>query len=326
MPFQLFKNAQTMPLEPVMVLLGPDPFVRQKLRESLIERSLGKSLREMNFSRFYAGEDEMARAMDACRDFPCFAERRVVLISQIEKVKKKDGEEIGNYLQTLQPSTLLILEGKKLDGRLEWVKILKKRARLLEIPEVGPSEGLAWVRKCFSREGKTIEDGVSEKLLELIGTSLGSLQQAVIQLCLYGGDRTEISLSDLDSLFIKVSEENVFAVVESLFSEDVSVLHRSLDRLLQSGEPPLKILALIYRHLSILFSLRFGKRGETWRSFRMPPGFRRLYEEQAGRYGARLNFGLLRPMAEADLALKGSPLPNSLILKSCVEQIAERLK
>lgn len=325
MLFQLFKDVQKNPLKPVMALIGGDGFVRQKLRELLVDRALGEALRDMNHSKFYAGEDSLARAMDACRDYPCFAERRVVLLLEIEKLKKKEAGQLITYLKDPQPSTLLLIEGEKVDGRLEWGKLLKKTAYLVEIPEATLRDSVAWVRKCFEREGKQVEEGVVERLVGLTGNHLGSLQQAVTQTSLYVGDRKVINFEDLDRLLIKVSEENVFAVIDSLFAGNPSQLHRSLNRMLESGEPPLKILALVNRHLSILLSLRFGQRGETWRIFRMPPFLRQQYEQQVRRFGQKLDYRLLKPIAQADQELKGSPLPKELLLKNCVEQVGNLL-
>jgi DNA polymerase-3 subunit delta len=302
-------------------VVGADAFVRDKLRQSLAERALGSALREMNFSKFQVGEDELSRAMDACRDYPCFSEKRVVVLFGAEKLKKKETPELLRYLQDPQPTTLLVIDAEKLDGRLEWVKALKKQGEVLEVPEVTREEAAAWARKCFEREAKKIPAGLAEELVEMVGNNLGVLQQSVAQLCLYAGDMETVELKDMEDLLVKVSEENIFEVVDSIFSENRRELHRSLRRLLESGEAPLKILALLYRHLSILLVLRFGASASRGGLLRMPPWARRRYDAQANKYARRLKYSLLKPIAEADIRLKGSALSGSLILKNCVNGI-----
>lgn len=325
MLFQFFKSLPKIPLDPVIVVIGAEAFLRQKIYQNFIDRGLGEALKEMNLSQFRVGDDELTRVIDACQDYPCLASRRVVLLLDVEKLKKKDSAQLINYLEDPQPTTLFILGASKLDGRLDWVKKLKKRARIVEIPEVSTADCLAWTRKCLEREGKRPAEGVPERLVDWIGNNLGALQQAVLQVCLYVGNRVEVEVQDVETLLVKVSEENVFEIVDALFAGQTVKLQRALSRALDSGEAPLKLLSLIHRHLSILLALRFGRPEGAWRLFRMPPFARRRYLDQASRFSGKLSYSLLQPVAEADIGLKGSPLPNPLILKNCVGRISELL-
>jgi DNA polymerase-3 subunit delta len=317
----LLPNVKKLADLPVVAIIGGDPFLRNVIQKQLREIALGESFAQMNFGHFLAGEKAMADILAACRDFPCFASRRVVLLQDLEKIKKKEGTELIPYLQDPQPTTLLILEGAKADGRLEWVKVLKKTSEWVEVPTGSTPDAIEWVRQCFSKWKGNYEEGVPEQMVEILGTSFGLLQQATDQLLLMTGPGKTVSQKGVEQLFVKVAEENIFEVLDALFQGDRVGLHRSLDRLLSSGEAPLKILALLYRHLSILLSLRDGRGGQTWSLFRMPPHARRQYQNQASRFGKQLHVGLLQPLVETDRGLKGSPLPKATILKNCVETI-----
>jgi DNA polymerase-3 subunit delta len=308
-----------------VALIGPELFVRREVKNSLIKRALGASLKEMNFSQFQVGEDEIARAMDACRDYPCFSEKRVVVLCDVGKIKKKESEELIAYLKNPVPSTLLILEDEKIDGRLEWAKLLKKQAEYVEIPEADVSESLQWVRQCFQQEGKKVSGEVLDRLVAWVGNSLGALQLTVNQLCLYVGDKPEVTMRDIETLLIKVADENIFVVIDCLFAGRLVELHRSLDALLEGGEAPLKILGLVYRHLSILLALKFSDESRVGSLFRLHPMIRKQYERQAQKYNRQLTLSLLAPIAEADIRLKGSNLPNDLLLKHAVEEIISLL-
>ncbi len=321
MLFELFKSVQVIPLSPLFLLVGEDAFLRKKLRDSLIERALAPGLREMNLSRFYGGEEGAERAVDACLEYPCFAERRVVLFLQADKMKKKEMTLWPNYFANPQLSTILILEAEKLDGRFEWVKSAKKHGTVLEIPEPTGGEVLSWVHKCFSREGKKTTQDVMLRMVEWIGTSFSALQQAVIQLSLFVGEVPEVKLEDVETLLVKVSEENVFALLDDLSQGRGQGGHRSLDRLLEAGEPPLRLLALLYRQIGILLALKFEGIEATQRLFRISPYALKKYENQVRTLGKKIHYGLLRPLAEADQELKGSPLAPTLVFKRCLEEV-----
>jgi DNA polymerase-3 subunit delta len=317
----MLQQAKRMPLDPVIGLIGGDPLLRQRFREVLVKRALPAAVAEMNLGRYQVGETPMPEILAACQDYPCFAERRVVLLSDLGKMKKKDAEPFVAYLKSPQPTTCLIAESDKLDGRLDWVKVFKKTAKLVEFSVLGKAECHDWVEECFKQEGKKWEEGVPENLLEWIGLDLGALEQSVAQLALWVGDRPELTRRDLEELLRPVSVENIFEVIDSFFSAEPAVKYRRLDRLMASGEAPLKILSLIYRHLSILLALSKSRPGEAWSVFPMAPGFRNRYEQQAGRYASGLHYGLLEPLTRADRKIKGSPLKKELILKEAVEEL-----
>ncbi len=251
MSLHLLKNADQIPLEPVVALIGPEAYVRERLRESLVSRALAGALKDMNYSKYIAGEEDLRRAIEACRDYPCFAAKRVVLLRSAGSLKAKDAEVLSAYLQKPQDTTLLIIEDEKLDGRLEWVKRLKKSAHFVEVPEAEAGEAEQWVRDCLKKEGKRAAPEVVQRLVDWVGPSFQALQLAVAQCGLFLGEAPELELHHLESLLVKVTDEDVFAVVDALFAKNYVELHRSLGLLLESGEEPLKILSLIHRSYSL---------------------------------------------------------------------------
>lgn len=321
MSLSLLKTADKIPLDPVVALIGPEGYLREKIRESLVARALGAALKDMNYAQFFAGDDDIRRVTETCQDYPCFAERRVVVLRDAGDLKAKEAETLSAYLDSPQPTTLLLIDDEKLDGRLEWVKKLKKKARVLELEAPGRDEAEQWLRDCLQREGKKATPEVIERIVDWIGSSLQALQLTASQCALFLGDRPELKIKDVEDLLVKVTDENVFEVIDALFQKNYVQLHRSLEALLESGEEPLKILSLIHRHLSILLTLKFSGLRRAGSLFRMPPMVWKKYEQQAHRYGKRLSLALWAPLTRADLRLKGSALPRPLLLKRCVDEI-----
>ncbi|HKX13475.1 MAG TPA: hypothetical protein VJP40_10005, partial [bacterium] len=56
MSLSLLKSPDRIPLAPVVALVGPESYVRRKLRQSLIERAIAGAIKDMNFSTFDASE------------------------------------------------------------------------------------------------------------------------------------------------------------------------------------------------------------------------------------------------------------------------------
>lgn len=322
MIFPLLKSLNSLPLQPIMLVIGPDPWLRQQICQSLINRALGSAMKEMNFAQFDSKEEGVLQALQACGEYPCFAEKRVVSLKNLEKISKNEVGPFKKYLEDPQASTLLLLETEKLDGRLDWVKVLKKQAHCIEFEAVSFHECIDWVKICLKRENKNYEEGVPHFVVEMMGRQFGMLQNTVQQLCLYMGKNDTLKLDDCSTVLARVSEENVFELIEALFSQDLAEFHRSFAALLEAGEAPLKILALAYRHLSILLEIKFAKAGE---SSTLSPWLQRKYQSQVVEYRQQLNFDLLKPLVEADQKLKGSPLKAKFVLENAFEKLAELL-
>jgi DNA polymerase-3 subunit delta len=325
MSLQLLKSIDKIPLAPIISLIGPEYFIRKKIRESITERALAGGLRDMNYSHYRAGEAETGNIFQACRDYPCFAAKRVVWINDVSRWKGKEGGMLIEYLQNPPDTTLLILEDDKLDGRLDWVKKLKNKSHYIEVPMVSTEEAIKWVLHCLKKEGKKGSIECVHQIIDWTGLLLEPLQLAVMQLSLYVGEGEEITVRDLESLLLKITEEDVFKVIDAVFEKDNRRLPIKLKELLDSGEAPLKILALLHRHLMISLALAEDSSQEVGQGFKVGGWVLRRYQEQRRKISKGFSKSLLKPLAEADLQIKGSGLPAPLILRHCLEKISESL-
>jgi len=110
-----------------------------------------------------------------------------------------------------------------------------------------------------------------------------------------------------------------------VFTGKKEELYRSLGALLEAGEAPLKILALLYRHLSILLSLKEAPPRKVMSVFRLSPYYFKQYEHQVRRFARRLNPGLLAPIEALDRQLKSSGLSPDLVLKKGIGDLGRLL-
>lgn len=326
MTFNLLTTIKSTPLSPLMILCGPEVSVRQECRRRLVTRALEGAVKEMNYTAYESETVDLSTLLSACLDFPCFAERRVVLLKGSLKLNKKQSPQLIQYIQNPQETTTFIFETNSLDGRLDWVKKLKKspHTTLLEFPMARPQECFQWMGSIFKREGKQASREVLEKIYQYLGADLGALSGAVRQVSLFVGDSPKVELNDVDQLLVKITDENVFAVMDHLFEGKQSEFLKALNALLKTGEAPLKILSLVYRHLAILLSLQSSPElAQT--QFKLSPWILKKYHTQLKRLGSRLDISLLAPLVLADRQLKSSTHPPQLILLYCVEEMMERI-
>lgn len=325
MLFNIFQNALQAPLQPVILVTGEEPFSRQRLINKLIDRALDPSLKPLNLNQFNLSEESLGQALQGARDFPCFAPHRILWFKDVEKLKKKDGEVLKKYLEDPVETTILILEATKLDGRLDWVKTLKKKAQIWDLPSATEAEALSWIRKNLNTIKKPIEEGLPQALIQIFGRDLKALEIACEQLSLFAAKEEGLTCAQVERLWRVAQPDIIFKVIEGLFEGKQEKFWPSLDKLLEAGEAPLMILNLVERHLAILMALK--QEGSTaWKFFPMPPWARENYQSQARRYQARLKPRLWDYISQADLEMKSSVYRPELCLKRCLSHIALSLE
>lgn len=107
--------------DPVYVLFGDDEFRKDGAVRDLVEAAVDPSTRDFNLE-LRRGTELSAETLDALLGTPpMLAERRVVVIREVDKLKKDARAMLGRYLARPAPDLLLVLvapAGVKLDKEL----------------------------------------------------------------------------------------------------------------------------------------------------------------------------------------------------------------
>src|SRR5208283_2930116 len=118
-----------------LLLLGDEPYLRDRCRAELIEKYVPEAARTWAVSRFSAQRGETQAAMDQAQTLPMLSPRQVVFLEDAEAVEKlgeKNREEtveaIEAYLENPAPFTVLVVEASGLDQRMKLAKLLAEKA------------------------------------------------------------------------------------------------------------------------------------------------------------------------------------------------------
>ena len=97
------------------------------------------------------------------------------------------------------------------------------------------------VELCRDEHNKQLGRDAASLMVELAGSELGLLSQEVEKLVAYVGDRTKIEIDDVESL-VEVLAETTWVLVNAVRDGDLPNALVNLDKLLNSGEMPERIL------------------------------------------------------------------------------------
>jgi DNA polymerase-3 subunit delta len=185
----------------------------------------------------------------------------------------------------------------------------------------------------------------SSQLVALIkdraGSEIGTLAQEIDKLCLACAARGRITASDVRDHVRDQSEAWVFDLTNAISDRRFDRAALLLERLLEQGEAPIRLVALLAGHVADLIEARrvlatvphiglrnagafardyFPKLPREFRN-RFKSGFRAYYALQgAAAFGFDELRDLHRGLVEADLALKSSRVVPQHLLVEIVEQ------
>jgi DNA polymerase-3 subunit delta len=237
-------------VDPVYLVVGAEAFLRHRAIEAIVTTVVGDGDRALAIERLDGATTPLAAILDAARSLPLFLAAagrplRVVHVSRFDPGTAEDAELLGAYLDDPVEETCLVLEAASLDARRAASKLLDARAtRVSCAPPERESDVRRWIMGAAGERGLAIEPAAVTYLLEMVGLDLERLSQELDKASLLAaGGR--LDARHLESLLGRSREHSVFELTDALVDGRHDPALRVLNRLLDDGEEPVKILAMV---------------------------------------------------------------------------------
>lgn len=239
---------------PAILLLGDEPYLRDKCRADLIGHFVEEAARTWAVSRFSADRGETQAALDQAQTLPMLSPKQVVFLEDAEAIeslgeknRKETMDNILAYLKDPAPFTVLVIEAAKLDMRMQLGKNLAEETTVVEVGTGDdPNARLAAaaeVAKSLAREqGIELEKGAAEELAELVSGDLLRLQTEMEKLATFAGEHKIISNADITALVISEKTTTIWEVAAFLAAQQPKQAIEFINRLFAEGEPALLML------------------------------------------------------------------------------------
>ena len=186
----LFRSLKKGDLAPVYYLYGPEDVLKDEAVKTILDRALDPTLRDFNFDQRSAAQLDAEEVHALCNTLPMLADRRVVLLRDVEgwKRKTKGRAEFIRYLQRPSPETVVIM----VQGSAEEAddKELAAGACTGAIRSAPPERARKWLLHQASRLGLTLEPEAAEHLMRSVGFDLSALTSELAKLASLPAGRT----------------------------------------------------------------------------------------------------------------------------------------
>ncbi|MEI9809181.1 MAG: DNA polymerase III subunit delta [Bacteroidota bacterium] len=208
--------------KPVYWLEGDEEYFLDKAVDYAEHHILSESDASFNLSIFYGRDANWADVINACRRYPMFAERQVVLLKEAQQMR--DIEKLEAYVENPLSSTVFIIayKNKKIDGRTKFAKTIKEKAVLISTKKMYDNQLPEWTQELIASKGLSISPKGLALLVDHIGNDLTRIDNEVEKISVNLGKKKNITEEDIEE-FVGVSKEfNVFELQSALAKKDLA--------------------------------------------------------------------------------------------------------
>ncbi len=242
---------------PVIVLVGDERSLKTDVTNALLKVALPN---EDDSPTRYTGKDvDMKTVRDELLTISMWGDRRVVVIDDASDFVTANRSALEKYAEKPGKKSVLILDVKTLAKNTRLYKIVNKNGLVAECSELKGAALAKWVQEAAQRSyEKKIDRNAVQLLIELAGSALGQLDQELSKLASYVGDLPTIDVEAVRRLVGGWKAETTWVMTDAVRDGRLGDALTALDKLLNSGESPHRILggiAYVFRKMSVATEL-----------------------------------------------------------------------
>ena len=269
-PRELAAGLQRGTVAPVYLVIGDDEAGKDEV-VSALTHLVEEDLRGFNVEKFTAGDAQPDEVVFAARTRPMLGDRRVVVLSHIERLfkgRKKlaevDEEGSGDeapapdpggleaYVASPEPSNVLVLVATDINRSTKLGKLLAKQAVTVECDGFS-TEGFDGAQSALRHAmqfaadrvkaaGKRIDAPGLTALVERAGPDIGRLRKDIDTLVLFVGDATAITEKDVRLVVGAAQQFDDWAVTNAIAAGDAATALRHVQLMVENGSSPFQML------------------------------------------------------------------------------------
>ncbi|MGI9036600.1 MAG: DNA polymerase III subunit delta [Pyrinomonadaceae bacterium] len=314
-------------IAPVYLLFGAEKYLRDLAAKAIAEKVLRDApLREFNESEFSLGNSEIQYALSAAEQLPMISPRRVVRVTEINKLRETDEESLAKYLARPAATSVVVFTADELDKRRRFVKNLLENSVAVEFKNLSDAELIVWARARLKELGAQIDEPALRQLVALVGNNVLRLTNEIEKLAVAALPDSIITFELVETLVPNSRELSNFELSDYLLAKNRPRALQILNKILNDGAEPLMLLGLIsYNFRRLLTAKELMNqgvdRGEVARVMKLPFSKQQEFLETARRADGDKLARILRRLAETDLAIKTSKATPRLQIEMLVAEL-----
>lgn len=310
--------------KPLYFFYGEEDFLVEETIDLLIKEAVDDSWKSFNLDCFYGSEAEAREVVGIAASYPMMAERRVVVLREVEKIADK--EILLSYLNCPSATTSFVFVSHKPDFRQSFFKQLKEKSFSVEFRQLPQEEIPKWIINRFKTVGKEISKEVAECIPVFVGTSLREIHNEMQKLSIYVGDKTAIEFDDVKNVVGISKRYNIIELQRAIAQRDIRQSIEIVERMIEVGESLTGMIAYLtqfFRKVWLVKELQTKKvsDSEIASKLKLWVNYLKDFKQASTNFSDEELEGCFMALANADETLKSTSTDNKLVMTLLFYQI-----
>jgi DNA polymerase-3 subunit delta len=318
-------------VQPVYAVYGDEDFLKRRVLAALRDLVLGPASEEFGLSTHAGDRATFAAVHDELITLPFLSPRRLVVVENADPFVTEHRSSLEKYVEAPASSSgVLVLDVRSWPSTTRLAKLVGNMGAISCKAPSAPKLVEWCIAWASSSQQKELTAPAARLLVDLVGPEMGLLDQEIAKLASYVGKAARIDAGDVDRLVGASREEDTWKVFDAIGTGNVSAALGIVQRLLERGDEPIRILgAFSYQLRRLAQAARLNQLGRPLASALAEAGIPAFViqsaEQQMKHLGRRRLDRLYDWLLEVDQGLKGgSELSQATLLERLVVRLARK--
>ena len=235
---------------------GEEGYFKEEALKKLREALVSPGYEDFDYEDLSCRDASISHLLESILTLPFRAERRLVVVRDMDSSSPAHGKALIEYLRNPVPSTCLVGLGRKFNRKTKLYGSFRERGKVVSFYPLRDEEVVDWIRGRVEKEGKRISPQAGMYLQESVGNDLQRLKGEIEKLILFSHPKASIEKEDVQNLVGEGRGPGIFDLTKAIRERKVPRALLSLSQLLDTGERPTRIHALVAREIKILLRLK----------------------------------------------------------------------
>jgi DNA polymerase III delta subunit len=312
---KIFSDVDKKDIAALYLLRGPEYYIMEEMAARIVSSIVPDDLKSFNIDTSYGAEVDIGGFLMAARSFPFMADRRVLVLKELERFKGS-WKSLLDYCEDPSPSSVLIMlfnpfdeTGRRLRRPRDIQKLeelVRAKGRTLIFDKLTDADLIRWVVQKSARMNLRLEPEIAQVLVRSVGENLFDIQNELEKLAL-NFESAVVDRRALEMVIGSYRIDALFDLINSIRPGIDSRVLESLSRIITTGaERPSVVLYHAIRHFLGLLKIKAGHGGGSYRTARL--------KEQADRFRTRDILIWLENLRITEIMLKSVSFPEEMLL------------
>ncbi len=285
----IIKDWKSNKFRPLYWLEGEEDFFIDQVVDYAEHHLLSEADKGFNLTVLYGKDTDWATVINACRRYPMFADRQVVILKEAQAMR--DLLRLEAYIDKPLESTVFVVAHKqgKIDGRSKMAKLIKDKGVILSTKKLYDNQLPSWAEAYVRSKGLAISEKACILLADHIGNDLSRIANEIDKLLVNLPEGKKIDESDIEK-YVGISKEyNVFELQNALGQQDMGKVMRIVQYFSANPKaaPIQMVIPALYNYfakINLLFGVKGGEK-EMASALGVHPFFVKDYMAAARKFG-----------------------------------------